>query len=173
MSSFVTIRWFAALPEALACKSFLEANGVFAVINDFEHITVQWYLIEALGGVRVSVASKDFEEANLLLEEVTSASKPEQDYEQPEPYGRIAAWAYLLAPQGLLAALVGLLAIPFWLAGLATDQTMRRTYQSESIQFINDGGAFLLPLFLIASMIWIFLDAKAFYKAAERDKHTE
>ena len=50
-------------------KTFLESYGITAIIPDEQTSTITWTWAQAIGGVRVQVEEKDFEDAEKALEE--------------------------------------------------------------------------------------------------------
>lgn len=63
------------LHEALFFKSVLESAGIEAVVPDEHTVSVQPFLANAIGGVRVLVRSADLERAHEVLE---SAARPQE-----------------------------------------------------------------------------------------------
>lgn len=55
--------------EAQIAKANLESAGIAAYVADENTINMQWLYSDALGGVRVMVAERDFEQARELLGE--------------------------------------------------------------------------------------------------------
>ncbi|WP_084418559.1 putative signal transducing protein [Henriciella litoralis] len=126
MSSSVTIRRCASLPEAVIVNGLLQAHGIPSSIDNYYHATNQWWYIPALGGVAVSVPQANFDEARQLIID-HAAMGPELieeidgPYEEPRRYGVFAIWFMLLdytlqIPTMLLSVLLGsivLLIAPF------------------------------------------------------------
>jgi|SRR5271166_3049813 len=65
----VTIRQIRDLPEALLAKGSLESAGVEAVLTDDNVIRLDWFWSNLLGGIKLSVAPEDAEDADEILEQ--------------------------------------------------------------------------------------------------------
>src|SRR5215471_7518440 len=83
----VAIRQFRDLPAALLAKGSLESAGIDCVLTDDNVVRLDWFISNAIGGIKLLVDSEDLAEA----EEVLSQPIPERldvsdvgDYEQPQ-----------------------------------------------------------------------------------------
>ncbi len=63
----VTVARFSKPMEAQILRMRLEADGIPAVIADENTIRVNWFLSNALGGVRVQVPSRKLQEAHEVM----------------------------------------------------------------------------------------------------------
>lgn len=121
MSSLVTIRRCATLPEALICQGLMQANGIHSSVDNYYHASNIWWHVPALNGISLSVARSDFDHAHALLIEQaeTGAGNLEEAfgaYEPPRRYGVLAAWYMLLDYTLHIPSLI----VAFILAGLIT-----------------------------------------------------
>jgi hypothetical protein len=66
-SRLVTLRQYMTLPEALVSKSILDSAGIESFLGDQNIIRLDWFLSNALGGVKLRVREEDAEEAAALL----------------------------------------------------------------------------------------------------------
>jgi hypothetical protein len=117
MSSSVTIRRCASLPEAVVVNGLLQAHGIPSSIDNYYHATNEWWYIPALGGVAVSVpqASSDLARQLIIDHATTGPGLIEEangPYEKPRRYGAFAIWFMLLdytfqIPTLLLSVLFG------------------------------------------------------------------
>jgi len=83
----VAIRQFRDLPAALLAKGSLESAGIDCVLTDDNVVRLDWFISNAIGGIKLLVDSEDAAEA----EQVLSQPIPERldvsgvgDYEQPQ-----------------------------------------------------------------------------------------
>lgn len=68
----VTVFTTSNLHEAHLVKSLLEGNNITAVIVDGEVASLNLFLTNALGGIKLAVAESDLTEANEVLKEYRS-----------------------------------------------------------------------------------------------------
>jgi hypothetical protein len=68
-SGVTTIATFSFPHEAHIAKANLEAEGIPAFIADEHTINMQWFLSNALGGVRIQVPSQFVEKASAILQQ--------------------------------------------------------------------------------------------------------
>jgi hypothetical protein len=84
----VTLWRYRDLPEALVARSKLDSAGVWCVLADDNIVRLNWFLSNAIGGLRFQVASDDAEHALALLSEEIPASFTAEEtgepYEQPQ-----------------------------------------------------------------------------------------
>jgi hypothetical protein len=66
-SKIVTIRRFLHLQDALVAKSALESAGIECFLADEDSIRLDWFISNALGGIKLWVKEKDAHEADELL----------------------------------------------------------------------------------------------------------
>ncbi len=69
LRKMVTIRQIRDLPEALLAKGSLESAGVGAVLTDDNVIRLDWLWSNLLGGIKLSVAEEDVEDADEILDQ--------------------------------------------------------------------------------------------------------
>ena len=67
LSKVVNLRQYMTLPEALLAKSILDSAGIESFLGDQNIIRMDWFLSNALGGVKLRVREKDVEAATALL----------------------------------------------------------------------------------------------------------
>lgn len=67
LSKVVNIRQYMTLPEALLAKSILDSAGIESFLGDQNIIRMDWFLSNALGGVKLRVREEDVEIAMALL----------------------------------------------------------------------------------------------------------
>jgi hypothetical protein len=82
----VILRHFRDLPEALLAKGGLESAGIECFFDDDNIVRMDWFISNAVGGIKLLVRPKDFAAANEILEhgvpeafDVTGVG----EYEQP------------------------------------------------------------------------------------------
>jgi len=68
LSKVVNLRQYMTLPEALLAKSILESAGIESFLGDQNIIRMDWFLSNALGGVKLRVREEDVEVATALLD---------------------------------------------------------------------------------------------------------
>lgn len=68
LSKVVNLRQYMTLPEALLAKSILESAGIESFLGDQNIIRMDWFLSNALGGVKLRVREEDVELATALLD---------------------------------------------------------------------------------------------------------
>jgi hypothetical protein len=67
LSKLVNLRQYMTLPEALLAKSILDSAGIESFLGDQNIIRMDWFLTNALGGVKLRVREEDVEAAMALL----------------------------------------------------------------------------------------------------------
>ena len=83
---YVTVARYRDMPEAVVARSVLESAGIDCILRDENTIRMQWFLSNAMGGMRLQVAPADEAAARELLSQPMPASFPVDsgpDYEQP------------------------------------------------------------------------------------------
>jgi hypothetical protein len=65
----VVIAQFLNLHEALLAKGQLESAGIACALRDDNMVRIDWFISNLLGGVKLTVAPADVEEAKALLAE--------------------------------------------------------------------------------------------------------
>src|ERR1700683_3807092 len=81
-SLIVILRKDMSLPEALLAKSILESAGIEAFLGDQNIVRMDWFLSNALGGVKLRVREEDVEVATALLDR--SREDAPEDHNQGE-----------------------------------------------------------------------------------------
>ena len=66
-SRIVNLRKYMTLPEALLAKSILDSAGIESFLGDQNIVRMDWFLSNALGGVKLRVREEDAEDAAALL----------------------------------------------------------------------------------------------------------
>lgn len=82
----VTLRRYLYLPEALLAKGTLESAGIRAYVIDENMIRLDWFISNALGGLRLQVHEEDAEEAEAILSQpIPDVLQGEgmEEYQQP------------------------------------------------------------------------------------------
>ena len=65
----VTIRRFTGLPEALLAKGSLESAGIECFLADDNYVRMDWFISNAIGGVKLRVKPEDADGANEILDQ--------------------------------------------------------------------------------------------------------
>jgi hypothetical protein len=68
-TKIVILRRYTSVPEALVAKGALESAGIECFLRDENTIRIDWFLSNALGGVKLCVREEDAEAAATLLEQ--------------------------------------------------------------------------------------------------------
>lgn len=80
----VTVRRYLNVQEALLAKSLLESAGISCFLGDENTIRIDWFLPNALGGVKLLVTDADVTAANELLnQQPESFTTDAGNYAQP------------------------------------------------------------------------------------------
>ena len=120
---------FSKVEEAYILKGNLQGSGITAYVVD-EHIVQQdWFLSNAVGGVKVQVADEDFPAAkemylDLYGEEITAARKANKRKHKFSRYLKIGGATFIIftlfaiVRQGLPDP-VGVLVLPSLIVGLS------------------------------------------------------
>jgi hypothetical protein len=84
----VTLWRYRDLPEALVAKSKLNSEDLWCFLADENIVRFNWFLSNAVSGVRLQVVSEDVEVATEILAEQIpvsfSAEETGEEYHQPE-----------------------------------------------------------------------------------------
>jgi len=72
----IVLRTFLHVSEALMAKSVLDSAGVHCFLSDDNVIRIDWFLSNALGGVKLWVRPEDFAEAREILDQ-----NPQESFE--------------------------------------------------------------------------------------------
>jgi hypothetical protein len=72
MAELVEIARFQSLPEAVVARSFLEAHGHVVVATEYNHASVAWHHLFAIGGVGLSAPEPEVEQVRALLAALSS-----------------------------------------------------------------------------------------------------
>jgi hypothetical protein len=75
----VVIRQYLNVPEALLAKSILDSAGIPCFLGDQNIIRLDWFLSNALGGVKLLVKDEDAVAADELLNQHAPESTTEED----------------------------------------------------------------------------------------------
>lgn len=67
MAELVEIARFLSLPEAAVARSCLEAHGHVIVAMEYNHASVAWHHLVAIGGVGLAAPEAEAEQARTLL----------------------------------------------------------------------------------------------------------
>ncbi len=78
----VTVASFARVIDAHMLQSALVAQGIDAVVTDEHLVGINWYLANAVGGVKVQVPADELDRARDALGEIASSYRSEPE---PEP----------------------------------------------------------------------------------------
>lgn len=78
----VTIRQYLNVPEALLAKSILDSAGISCFLGDQNIIRLDWFLSNALGGVKLLVKEQDAVAANELLNQHSPESSLAEDSDE-------------------------------------------------------------------------------------------
>jgi hypothetical protein len=78
----VTIRQYLNVPEALLAKSILDSAGIPCFLGDQNIIRLDWFLSNALGGVKLLVKEEDVVAADELLNQHAPESSLTEDAEE-------------------------------------------------------------------------------------------
>jgi hypothetical protein len=79
LSKVVNLRQYMTLPEALLAKSILESAGIESFLGDQNIIRMDWFLSNALGGVKLRVREEDVEVATALLDRSREDASEDQN----------------------------------------------------------------------------------------------
>jgi hypothetical protein len=116
----VTLWRYRDLPEALVAKSKLDSDAVGCALADTEIVRLNWYLSNAVGGVRLQVSDEDVEHAMALLSEEIpagfSAEETGEAYQQPgcpKCHSRDVRFEHMY--KGIALVFLWLLALPIWI----------------------------------------------------------
>ena len=90
---------FSKVEEAYVLRSHLEGSGIAAYVND-EHIVQQdWFLSNAVGGVKVEVAEEDYADAREIYLEVYGGeiAQAKDQNKRKHEFGRYLKIAFVTA----------------------------------------------------------------------------
>jgi Putative prokaryotic signal transducing protein len=65
----VILRQFTGLPEALLAKGSLESAGIECFLADDNYVRMDWFISNAIGGVKLRLKPEDVEAANEILDQ--------------------------------------------------------------------------------------------------------
>jgi hypothetical protein len=80
------VRRFRDLPEAILAKGSLESSGVECMLEDENMVRLDWFISNAIGGVRLVVKPEDLEIANEILDQPIPEDfdySDSENFEQP------------------------------------------------------------------------------------------
>jgi hypothetical protein len=120
MAELVTLWRYRDLPEALVAKSKLDSDDVGCALADREIVRVNWFLSNAVGGVKLRVADEDAEHAIALLSEEIpagfAAEETGEAYQQPEcPQCRSRDVRFEYMYKGMALVFLWLMGLPVWI----------------------------------------------------------
>ena len=72
--NLVILRHFRDLPEALLAKGGLESAGIECFFDDDNIVRMDWFISNAVGGIKLLVRPDDFAAANEILEQGVPAN---------------------------------------------------------------------------------------------------
>lgn len=78
MNELITINSYSEPLEAHIVKGRLEAEGIPTYIAHEHHISVAWYLSNALGGVKIQVHKQDYKKAINILKSLRNGEFEEE-----------------------------------------------------------------------------------------------
>lgn len=125
-SRLVTLRQFRDLPEALLAKGALDSAGIESFLGDDNVVRMDWFLSNAIGGVKLRVREEDAAAASALLDQ----QRPEAfdveavgEYKQPRcpNCGSLDVSFQELIKRVAYSSLAGL-----WLAGIVPPIPLKR-----------------------------------------------
>ncbi len=107
-SGLITVGRFPTPGEAHIARAMLDAHGLFAVVADDHHASINWIIIPALGGIRLHVLRRDRAEATALLH--GDGEREDKVSAEYEPLDRCpdCGSGRVMRPRSLLAGLLGL-----------------------------------------------------------------
>jgi hypothetical protein len=76
----VILRQFRDLPDATLARGILEAAGIETFFADDNIVRMDWFISNAVGGIKLKVKREDLEAANLILE--TSSVSTDDDLDE-------------------------------------------------------------------------------------------
>lgn len=76
MSTTAIVRTCSTLNEAYICRGLLQTHGIHASIDNAEHAAVDWFIVQALGGVYVRVPISQLHDAQeAMVEHINHADQ--------------------------------------------------------------------------------------------------
>src|ERR1700740_3321452 len=116
----VTLWRYRDLPEALIARAKLDSQLIWCVLADENMVRLNWFISNAVGGVRLQVADEDAPVAlDLLGEEIPENFTVEEigeEYKQPEcPNCHSRDTSYEPMHGGLALVCLSVLSLPVWL----------------------------------------------------------
>jgi hypothetical protein len=81
-AKIVTLRQFLTLQEALLAKSLLDSAGIQNYLIDENLIRLDWFLSNALGGIKLQVRDTDATSAAALLDNELPETSDERDADE-------------------------------------------------------------------------------------------
>jgi hypothetical protein len=81
------VRRFRDLPEAILARGSLESSGVECMLEDDNMVRLDWFISNAIGGVRLVVKPEDLEIANEILDQPIPEDfdySDSENFEQPK-----------------------------------------------------------------------------------------
>ncbi len=117
----ITVGRFPTAGEAHIARAMLDAYGLFAVVADDHHASMNWMILPALGGVRLQVLRRDRAEAEELPQGGGETDDRVSAEYQPLDRCPQCGSDRVMRPRSLLAGLLGLVG-----AGVAVFVATRR-----------------------------------------------
>jgi uncharacterized paraquat-inducible protein A len=74
-NDLITVATFRSLPEAEAVRMYLEAEGIAGFLADAETVNMDWLLGNALGYIKLQVASSEAEKAASLVNQMRARQR--------------------------------------------------------------------------------------------------
>ncbi len=84
MSQFIEVERHRDLLLAELSKSKLESENIFCYLDSKQHVSLNWQVSNALGGVKVIVRTEDFERARIILSSDESSELMKIDFPAPD-----------------------------------------------------------------------------------------
>jgi hypothetical protein len=116
----VTLWRYRDLPEALVAKSKLDSAALWCFLADENMVYLNWFMSNAIGGVRLQVSDTDAADAMMLLGEeipaVFSAEDVGEEYWQPScPTCRSRDVTFEPFSKGLALVVLSFARVPVWI----------------------------------------------------------
>lgn len=107
------------MPEALIARAKLDSQQIWCVLSDENIVRLNWFISNAVGGLRLQVADDDAELAFALLSEeipeTFTAEEIGEAYRQPDcPQCASRDVSFKPLHEGLALVCVQFLAVPVW-----------------------------------------------------------
>lgn len=173
MSKTAIVRTCATLNEAYICRGLLQTHGIHASIDNAEHAAIDWYVVQALGGVYVRVPSAQLKPAqDALIAHVVDAADMLKEYALPyEPITSSQRWKVIIlwlfyfgVIQFFIAGLIVLFLSYFpaeWLASTEGDRPSIRVGSGLGIGTPrNSGEGLVLMMLMFLIVLWELISTR-------------